>query len=175
MSDDKDLKKAEEFEKRERMAIDAENAKEEQEKKSADKKNKWKIDQETAQAEFDRFCDEWEIDDDKESMNEEERKDFEGHEKRFIEAVKRGRLCFNHDDTLDFTFSRKSVTGETVTIKRLTGAGVMEMDGLTDKQMMKKTYSLLASMMGKPRQYIAKIDIIDLKPLQAILTLSFAG
>ena len=51
----------------------------------------------------------------------------------------------------------------------------MEMDGFKDSQLIRKTYAVLAAMTGKQVKYYSNIDGIDLKPLQAIITLFLAG
>ena len=140
-------------------------------------KSKFVVDKETASDEFDRFCEEWEIDDDVSCMSEDDQTGFESQKSKFISAVRRGRLSLNADGTLLYKFSNKSEKhkGESITIKRPLGSSYMEMDGFKDKQLIRKTYSVLASMTGKEIKYFSSIDGIDLKPLQAVITLFLAG
>jgi hypothetical protein len=137
----------------------------------------WKVDNETANAEFERFCDLWEIDSDIESMSNDDKSGFESQKSQLIKAIKRGRLSVNDDGTLNYTFSDFSEKnkGETITIKRPKGSAYMEMDGFNDKQMIRKTYAILAGMTGKAVSYYSNVDGVDLKALQAVITLFLAG
>jgi len=133
------------------------------------------IDIETSTAEFDRFCEEWEIENDITSMAEDERIDFKKLKDQFISAVKKGRLSVNNDGTLRYDFSDKSPGKEPITIKRPSGSSYMEMDKYKEQQGVHKTYAVLGAMTKHAPAYFSDIDGIDLKPLQAIITLFLAG
>lgn len=138
-----------------------------------EKKEKYQIDIETAEDEFQRFCDAWEIDIDESSLNEDEKLDIQKFKRQIIKSIRLGRLCFNSDESLTYTFSEKSVrqSGQNIIIKRPKGAAYLGMDQFKDQASAHKTYSILAMMTGKAISFFADIDGIDLKPLQAIMTL----
>lgn len=135
------------------------------------------VDQETAEFEFERFCEGWEIDADKTNMDEEDKSTFESYKAQFVNAVKKGRLVYNDDETLTYSFSNKSekYDGKNVTVRRPKGAAYMEMDRYKDSQGFHKAYAVLAAMTGHESKYYSGVDGIDLKPLQAIITLFLAG
>jgi len=135
------------------------------------------IDKETAEDEFNNFCDSWEIDNDLDSMDDEDKSGFESQKSQLIKAIRKGRLSVNENGSLNYTFSDFSEKnkGESITISRPKGSSYMEMDGFNDKQMIRKTYAVLAGMSGKEVRYFSNIDGVDLKALQAIITLFLAG
>ena len=140
-------------------------------------KNDRPIDTEMATAEFDRFCEAWELDNDESTLDNESKIDFTRLKKQFITAVERGRLSFNDDETLSYTFSDKSASkaGQVLKMGRPKGAAYMEMDKYKEQQGIHKFYSVMAAMSGHDPKYFSDIDGIDLKPLQAIVSLFLAG
>jgi len=139
--------------------------------------NKYIIDRETAEEEFNRFCEGWEIDADKSSMTEEDKGAFESQKANFINAIKRGRLIYNEDESLTYKFSNKveRYKDKELIIKRPKGAAYMEMDRFKDQQGVHKTYAVVGAMTGHEAKYFSEVDGIDLKPLNAIVVLFLAG
>lgn len=139
--------------------------------------DKFKIDKETAEDEFQRFCDDWEIDSDTSGMSEDDQTGFESQKSQIVKAIRLGRMIINNDRTLTYIFSDFSDKnkGEEIIIKRPKGSSYMEMDGFKDNQLIRKTYSVLAAMTGKEVRYFSNIDGGDLKPLQAVITLFLQG
>lgn len=136
----------------------------------------YKINKETASEMFDAWCEAWEIDNDLTMMDDDDKAGFENQKRIFVKAVMKGRLVLNEDDTLNYTFSEKSLkSGEQIKIKMPTGASYMDMDGYKDSQTIRKTYAVLASMTGQPVKYFSNVSGIDLKPLQAVIALFLAG
>ena len=149
-----------------------------EENKAIKKKSKYVIDKDTAENDFIDFCEEWEIDYEIDDMTDEDKEGFENQKDKIVKAIMRGRMAFDRDtNTMNYTFSDKSEkqAGETIKIARPKGASYMDMDGYKDTQLIRKTYAVLASMTRKSISYFANIDGIDLKPLQAIITLFLAG
>jgi len=147
------------------------------EEQKKENKNKWVIDKQTAEEEFARFCEAWEIDDDVDEMKEEDREDFNGLKNKVTTAIKRGRLIFNSDDTFEYKVSKhsKDKEGDKLTISPPKGEAFMETDRHKEKELMKKSFSFLANMTGKSVPYFHNLNAIDIRPIQAIMTLSLAG
>lgn len=133
-------------------------------------------DAETAELEFEKFCDAWEIDNDTAGMNDEDKTAFEGQKAKIINSIKRGRFLFESDKVV-YTVSDKTEkhAGEKITIERPKGAALMEMDKYKDREGVHKTYSVLAAMSGKEPKFISWLDGIDVKPLLAVVTLFLAS
>lgn len=132
------------------------------------------IDKETAELEFMRFCEEWEIDTATEDMNEEDKQGFDQQKNKIINAIKRGRLCVDEDGSLVYTLAKSEDTGDVI-IKRPKGGALMEMDRYKDRESMHKIYSVLGAMTGKNANFFARLDGIDLKPFTAVVSLFLAS
>ncbi|MBP7735954.1 MAG: hypothetical protein KA369_08280 [Spirochaetes bacterium] len=136
-----------------------------------------KIDNETAELEFNRLCEAWEIDNDTENMTEEDRSSFNGQKAKILNAVRRGRLIVEEDgEVLTYTFAKADTAGcERITIKRPNGAGIISMDRYKDREGIHKTYAVLASMTGKDTSFFSKLDGIDIKVPLAVVALFLAS
>lgn len=137
------------------------------------------IDYDTALDEFDRFCDAWELDNEESMMDEEEKIDFGRLKSQIIKAIRKGRLCMNEDETLEYTISEKTRNekkqGQKLIIKRPCGATYLAMDKYKDGQGVHKFNAILGEMTSHASQYFSDFDGIDLKPLQAVVSLFLAG
>ena len=136
----------------------------------------YKIDYKTAEEEFEKICEAWEIDIDINSMEEEEKVDFKGIKAKIIKAVRLGRLVYKGDGTMTYIVSKYSgeLAEKELIIKRPKGSGLSAMDQFKEKAGVHKTFAVLASMISQPVQFLNNIDGIDLKPLLAISTLFLA-
>jgi hypothetical protein len=125
-------------------------------------KKKFKIDKETAEAEFVSFCEANDIDYDTDGMTDEEKADFEPIKKRFIKACMQGRLVVD-GLVLKYTpseFTKPEFRGA-VEIKRPEGHAFMAMDGYKETQSAHKMQGFLSSMTGQEVKYFSKIDSRD--------------
>ena len=135
-----------------------------------------KIDFEIAEQEFNRFCDLWEIDNDVENMNDEDRNAFNSQKFKIINSIKRGRLILEDDESLTYIFARPELSGcETIKISRPVGSGLIAMDRYKDREGMHKTYAVLGGMTGKDASFFSKLDGIDLKLFMAVIALFLAS
>jgi hypothetical protein len=127
---------------------------------SARKKNK--IDRETAEAEFDSFCELNDIDCDMDGMTDEDKADFEPIKRRFVTACMRGRVAVDGGKIIytpsDFTVKEFR---DPVEIKRPDGHAFMAMDGYKDTQSIHKLHGFLSAMTGQEIKYFSKIDHSD--------------
>ncbi len=132
------------------------------------------VDIQTATEEFNRFCEDWEIDFDESEMNAEEKVDFQSIKNKILKAIQKGRLVFD-SGVLIYTISRtEKHKGEQVHIRRPHGAAYMEMDRYKDQEGVHKIYAVLAAMTGKESSFFANMDGIDIKPFQSIVSLFLA-
>lgn len=132
------------------------------------------VDIQTATEEFNRFCEDWEIDFDESEMNAEEKVDFQSIKNKILKPIKMGRLVFD-SGVLIYTISRtEKHIGQQIHIRRPNGAAYMEMDRYKEQQGVHKMYSILAAMTGKETSFFANMDGIDIKPFQAVASLFLA-
>lgn len=140
---------------------------------SVEKKDKYKVDLETAEAEFNSWAEDWEIDTDVEDMDDEDKTDFNSQKLKLIKAMRFGRLEYDRDNET-FKYTGKFKEGE-VKIKMPNGAAMMAMDKYKDREGVHKTYAILAAMTGKSANYFSSLAGIDLKPYLAVVTLFLAS
>jgi hypothetical protein len=125
-------------------------------------KREFKIDKETAEAEFVAFCEANDIDCDMDGMTDDEKSDFEPIKKRFVKACMQGRLVVD-GLVLKYTpseFTKMEFRG-TVEIKRPDGHAFMAMDGYKETQSAHKLQGFTSSMTGQEVKYFSKIDAKD--------------
>ena len=132
-----------------------------------------KIDRETAESEFNRYCDNNRIEHDETALNDEEKETFADIKKRFIETCMEGRV--EADGTsLIYTvsdFSPEGFKGKKVTIKRPGGNAFTAMDGFKDRENVHKLLGFMSSMTGQEIKFFSKIDISDWKFFNAMSSL----
>ena len=132
-----------------------------------------KIDKETAEAEFDLFCDNNEIEHDEAAMNDDEKDSFSAIKKRFIKACMAGRVEVE-GTSLKYTvssFAPEGFAGNVLTIKRPGGHAFAAMDGFKDDRSISKQIAFMSAMTGREMKYFSKIDGSDWKFIQDISTL----
>jgi hypothetical protein len=121
--------------------------------------------------EFFNWCDANDIDHATEGMDEDTRKDFQKIEKHFTAAIKDGRLTVDGEKFVYTVSDRSPNAGEKFTVKRPNGKDFIAMEGFKDSQQMQKFNAFIASMAGKEKSYVARLDIKDRQFLQDIGTL----
>jgi hypothetical protein len=137
------------------------------------KKEKYKIDLETAEAEFMRYCESNDFETDETAMNDDERESFADIKRRFIKCCREGRVEVDGMN-LKYTVSKLSpegFAGDVVTIKRPGGNAFVGMDGFKDRESVHKLHGFMSAMTGKEIKYFSKLDIADWKFFQAVSSL----
>jgi hypothetical protein len=136
------------------------------------KNKKPKIDRETAEKEFESFCEENDIGYDTDGMSDQEKADFEPIKNRFIKACMQGRL-FRAGLVLKYTPTEftKPEFREPVEIKRPDGHAFMAMDGYKETQSAHKLQGFISAMTGREVKYFSKIDAKDWLFFRDIATL----
>jgi hypothetical protein len=132
-----------------------------------------KIDRETAEAEFNRYCENNGIENDESAMNDEERDSFADIKKRFIDCCMEGRVEVDGTSVkyIISKFSDQGFSGETITIRRPTGNAFSSMDSFKDRESIHKLHGYMSAMTGKDVKFFSKIDISDWKFFNAIASL----
>jgi hypothetical protein len=137
------------------------------------KEEKYKIDLETAEAEFMRYCESNDFETDDNAMGDEEKESFTDIKKRFIKCCREGRVEVDGMN-LKYTVSKISpdgFAGDLVTIKRPGGNAFAGMDNFKDRESVHKLHGFMSAMTGKEVKYFSKIDIADWKFFQAVSSL----
>jgi hypothetical protein len=132
-----------------------------------------KIDRETAEAEFIRYCEMNEFLHDESAMEDDERESFGDIKQRFIRACMNGRVEVD-GNSLKYTlskFSPEGFRGETVTIQRPIGNAFSAMDSFKDRENVHRLHGFISAMTGKEVKYFSKIDVSDWKFFSAIANL----
>jgi hypothetical protein len=137
------------------------------------KDKKYKIDLETAEAEFMRYCESNDFETDETAMNDDEKESFADIKRRFIKCCREGRVEVDGMN-LKYTVSKLSpegFAGDVVTVKRPGGNAFAGMDGFGQEKNVHKLHAFMSAMAGKDVKYFSKIDIIDWKFFQAVSSL----
>jgi hypothetical protein len=132
-----------------------------------------KIDRETAENEFIRYCENNEIEHEESEMSDEEKESFSSIKNRFIKCCMAGRVEVD-GTSLSYTLSKFSpdgFAGETVTIKRPIGNAFSSMDSFKERESVHKLHGYMSAMTGKDVKYFSKIDVIDWKFFNDIASL----
>jgi hypothetical protein len=137
------------------------------------KDKKYKIDLETAEAEFMRYCESNDFEIDETAMNDNEKESFADIKRRFIKCCREGRVEVDGMN-LKYTVSKLSpegFAGDVVTIKRPGGNAFVGMDSFKDRESVHKLHGIMSAMTGKEIKYFSKLDIADWKFFQAVSSL----
>ena len=132
-----------------------------------------KIDRETAEAEFFRYCDNNEIEYDESSMNEDEKDSFDDIKKTFVKACMAGRVEVD-GTSLKYTlskFSAESVRNKPIILKRPGGNAFSSMDGFKERENVKKLHAFMSAMTGQDLKYFTLVDALDWKFFSGMATL----
>jgi len=132
-----------------------------------------KIDKETAENEFNSFCDNNEIEHDESAMNDDEKTSFNAIKKRFVKACMDGRVEVD-GTSLKYTISKfapEGFRGDVLTLKRPGGHAFSAMDGYSDTKSIARQTAFMSAMAGREIKYFSKIDGSDWKFIQDISTL----
>ena len=129
----------------------------------------YKVAEEVARVEFERFTESMDLDLDTADMDAEDVTGFNKQKKRIIKAIKRGALVFNDDGEAVYTpQNKKSKHTDSITFHERTGASIMAMDGKKKGHDASKMYSVLADMCKVHPKTFAGLVGIDIKICEAL-------
>jgi len=139
-------------------------------------KGKPKINLKTAEAEFLRFVEAWDIDADLEDMEVEDQKSFEDQKRRIVKAIKKGRAIISDDGkTVEYKLLEPVHDHTSIKMKIPRGSSFMAMDRYKEKQQIHKMNAFMASSSGLPVQVFSNMDGRDLKFCMGIALLFLAS
>ena len=128
---------------------------------------------EVAENEFNKFCDEMDIDRNVEAMNEDDAKGFNEQKEILIAAFMRGALTLNEDSEPVYQPKHKSLPNA-LTFREPSNADLMAMDRKKSGEDVGKMVALMDSMTKSVPGTCSKLKGIDRKVTQAI-TVLFMG
>lgn len=127
---------------------------------------------EVANAEFDRWADEMDIDTDEASFDDEDRTAFRKQKGRIVRAIERGALVVNENGEAVYTPAHpRSKYKEPITFHERTGASLMAMDGKKKGHDIAKTYAVMADMCKVHPSVFAGLVGTDGKTCEALFAL----
>ena len=128
-----------------------------------------KVVKEVAEAEFERFVRDMDLDISTDSMDDEDKKDLSLQKGRVIAAIMKGSLIINDSGEPVFTPQRED--GEAITFHEPTGAALMAMDRKKKSEEIGKMYAAMAVITKKHSKVFSGMKMADLKVCMAITTL----
>lgn len=135
-----------------------------------------KINHKTAEAEFTRFVEAWDIDADLEDMEVEDVKSFEDQKRKIVKAIKKGRASISEDGTIvNYNLIVPVLDNTAIIMKIPKGDSFMAMDRYKEKQQIHKMYAFMAASSGLPVQIFTNMDGRDLKFCMGISLLFLAS
>ena len=143
------------------------------EKKVETATSKYKVDEDTATAEFDRFMEMMDIDVDPAGMDDEDKVDFGRHKGLLVKVIRRGSLVINDKGEPVFT-PQRGEGGSPITFHEPKGSAIMAMDRKKRGHDVGKMFASIADMTGTSSSTYSNMYSSDLKICLAIATLFLA-
>jgi hypothetical protein len=138
-----------------------------------DKQEARKVDQESAKHEFERFCTLFDLDTDKEGMDEEDLESLKDAERKFTRLVSVGRLVV--EDGPPPSATMRLTSGDDLVFREPEGKHLLAMDTRKEGHKMAKLHAVAASLTGKDISYFAKVPLRDMKYVYAVVGLLVGG
>ena len=125
---------------------------------------------EVAENEFKRFVELMDLDIDVNTMDDEDKQNFEPLKKRIVNAIMNGSLTINDNGEPTYT-PRRSKDAEPITFYEPTGASLMAMDRRKKNEDVGKMYAIMGDITKTHSNVFAKMKMADLKVCQSLVTL----
>ena len=131
------------------------------------KKPKDKVDPESAEVDFVRWCEAFDIDIDPDHMDDDDRTGFDKQKRRIIDAMRAGFLVINEADLPVYT--PQYIEGiDPITFREPKGASLMAMDGKKKNYDVTKLFAVMANMTKLSTNQYAKMGKRDLYVCMAV-------
>lgn len=125
-----------------------------------------------AEAEFDKFVEEMDLDVDESRMDSEDLTSFGKQKNRIICAIERGHMVINENGEAVYTpHHRDTKHREAITFRERTGASLMAQDGKKKNYDVAKTYAIMGDMCKVHPNIFAGMKGTDIKTCEAIYAL----
>lgn len=131
-----------------------------------------KVALEAAEAEFERFTKEWEIDSNSDTMTEEAKEAFSQYRARIINGIMLGKIVITESgDNLIFTLGHPLESVDKLVFRVPKASAYLAMDSHKDKQGMHKMNTFLGQMTKQAPVIFSKLDSRDIKTCHAVASL----
>ena len=131
---------------------------------------KYKIDTDTAEAEFNRFLESMDLEINPDSFSKEDAESFNTQKGRIIRAIQKGSLVINEGGEPVFTPQRSSNTNP-ITFYEPEGSSLMAMDTKGQNAQVGKMYSVMAAMTKESVGRFSNMKVSDLNVCLGVATL----
>lgn len=128
---------------------------------------------EVAENEFNRFCDDMDIDRDLSKMDEDDTKGFNDNKELIVNAIMDGRLVLNDDSEPVYT-PKRGKDSNPLTFREPTGATFMAMDRKKSGQDVGKMIALMDEITRSAPGTCSRLKGVDFKVARSIVTLFLA-
>ena len=126
---------------------------------------------EVAMKEFDRFCEEWDIETDFSEMSQDDIDSFNQAKNPIVKAIKKGRLVVLEDGRLEVYLVKSDLLERDSIILDVSKADLLAMDNHKEGRNMHKSLAYSASMAGIPEKLMYKVHPVDFKIIQKVVLL----
>lgn len=133
-----------------------------------------KLDRKTAENEFNRFMQAWDLYVNFDELDEESKVDFAGIRERLIHEFMTGNLVLQ-DEQLIYKLKTPLESIDEFTFSEPSGDGYLSMDNYKDRHNMRKAFGLLGAMTGHNPAIFKKVKGRDIKIMTNISTLFFTA
>ena len=127
------------------------------------------VDNETAELEFERFCEAMDLDTDPSVMDEEDRKSFEQVKRRFVRAVVSGKLEVSEKG--EPVLKPETGNVDEIIFYEPDGAAYMELDRAKKGQNVRGMHYIMSAITKQPEKEFARLKNRDYKICQAVVNL----
>lgn len=136
--------------------------------KRGNSSTEFKVDKDTAEAEFQRFVDMMDLDIDVETLDDEDKEALKTNKRKILKALRRGSLVINDEGEPVFT-PRVSARTEAITFYEPEGKSFMASDGKKKGHDIRKSYAIMADMTKTNVQTFSLMKNRDLDVCLAVI------
>lgn len=133
------------------------------------------IPEEVLEKEFDRFCESWDIDNDVESMPQDDADDFQTIKGQILRYMRQGRLTLEQDSTLTVALKYSDKMERDTLSLDVSRLDLVVMDNHAGDKNAHKLNAIAAEGCGIPERLYAKVDPRDKKIVSRVVGLFLAS
>lgn len=129
------------------------------------------VSRDVAEAEFDRFCEEMDLDVDESVMDDDDRKSLAKARNKFVRAVMRGKLTVGNGGVPTYTYQPDGGDEVEISFPEPKGKAFLASDRGKKDQNMGKMFLIMAAMTGKPASIFSDMPNRDVSVCMAVAQL----